>query len=52
MSGEHAKKNALDAEVRAHSLDDESFGGTNENVGENLVFDDTKSPSFCIMGLC
>ena len=52
MSGEHAKKNALDAEVRAHSLDDESFGGTNENVGENLVFDDTKRARAFALWVC
>ena len=52
MSGEHAKKNALDAEVRAHSLDNESFGGTNENVGENLVFDDTKRARAFALWVC
>nr|POF12424.1 zinc finger bed domain-containing protein ricesleeper 1 [Quercus suber] len=52
MSGEHAKKNALDAEVRAHSLDNESFGGTNENVGENLVFDETKRARAFALWVC
>ncbi|KAM4116656.1 hypothetical protein ACB094_02G067500 [Castanea mollissima] len=52
MSGEHAKENALDAEVRAHTLDNESFGGTNENVGENLVFDDTKRARAFALWFC
>lgn len=52
MSGEHAKENALDAEVRVHTLDNESFGGTNENVGENLVFDDTKRARAFALWFC
>ena len=43
MSGDHANENALDTEMKVHSLGNESFGGANGIVGENLATDEAKT---------
>jgi hypothetical protein len=52
MSGDHANENALDTEMKVHSLDNESLGGTDENAGENLVFDEAKTSRALALWVC
>ena len=52
MSGEQANELALDTKARVHSLDNENFGDTDENVGENLVFDEAKASQALALWIC
>jgi hypothetical protein len=52
MSGDHANENALDTEMKVHSLGNESFGGANGIVGENLATDEAKTSRELAKWIC